>query len=107
MNLEGVVDRLPEAIRCKNLQHRRLDHVILEPAIDERSRHRRHRFHRINIGRHSPDFLFHEIEVAQSFLKLAPSVRVFDREAQTGLRRTRATRAESGAAEIKDRQCDF
>ena len=34
MDLEGVVDRFPKALGRKNFQHRRFDHVILEPAID-------------------------------------------------------------------------
>src|SRR5216117_3043932 len=47
------------------------------------------------------------MKIAERFVELFPGVRVLNRELQTGLRRTRATRAKRCAAEIEHRQCDF
>ena len=79
MDLEGVVHRLPQAIGCKDFQHRSFDHVILKTAINQRSGHVRHRFHRVNIGGHAGNFLFHQIEVTQRLFELLTGVGMFDR----------------------------
>src|SRR5436853_6846504 len=47
------------------------------------------------------------MKIAKRFVELFPGVRVLDRELQTGLGRTGATRAECCAAELEHRQRDF
>ena len=69
--------------------------------------HRRHRFHRVNVGRHARDFLLYQIEVAERLVELLARVGVFDRQPQTGLGRAGATGAESRAAEIENGERDL
>ena len=104
VDLEGVVHRFPQTLGREDLQHRRLHHVVFEPAVDQRRGHRRHRFHGVNIGRHPADFFLHQIELAQRFLELPPRIRVCDRELQARFRATGATRAKSGPSEVQHRQ---
>ena len=106
MDLEAVIDRIPQTLGRENLQHRRLEHVILEAAIDQRRRHLGHRFHRINVGRHARDFFLHQVEIAQRFVELLARVRVLDRETQAGLGRAGATGAKSRASEIQHSERD-
>src|SRR5947207_14947551 len=47
------------------------------------------------------------MKIAERFVELFSRVRVLDRELQTGLLRTGATRAKCRAAEIEHRQRDF
>ena len=66
----------------------------------------RHRFHRVNVGRHARDFLLYQIEIAQSFFELLTRVGVFDRQLQAMFGRAGATSSESGAPEIQNGQRD-
>ena len=103
MDLEAVVDRIPQTLGGENFEHRRFEHVILEAAIDERRRHLGHRFHRVDVGRHAGDFFLHQVEIAERFVELLARVRVLDRQAQAGLGRAGAAGAKSRASEIQAR----
>ena len=101
MDLEAVIDRIPQTLGGENFEHRRFEHVILETAIDERRRHLGHRFHRVNVGCHARDFLLHEVEVAQRLVELLTSVGVFDGEREAGLGSAGAASAKGSAAKIE------
>ena len=107
VDLERVVDDLPQRLGREDLQHRRLDHVILQPAIDERRGDGRHRLHRVGARRHARDLLFHQLEIAERVAELTPRPRVMRGEAQAGLRRAGAARAESRAAKIEHAERDL
>jgi hypothetical protein len=76
MDLEGVVDDHPERLGREDLQHRGLDHVILQPSVDERCGDRGHRAHRKGIGSHARKPLLDEFEIAERVAKLPPGAGV-------------------------------
>src|SRR5206468_10771576 len=65
------------------------------------------RVHRVGISSDPRDFLFDQMKITERLIELFPRVRVLDRQFQTRLGRAGAARAESCAAEIEYRQCDF
>jgi hypothetical protein len=106
VNLERVHHRIPQALGREDLQHRRLHHVILEAAVDERRGHVRHRFHGVDVRRHARDFLLHQVKLAERLVELLARVRVFNREFQAALCAAGAAGTECRAAEIEHRQRD-
>ena len=107
MNLERLVHAFPEQLGREHFEHRRLEHVIFQAAIDQRRRDRGHRFHRVGVGRDPRDFLFHQMKIAERFVELFPRVRVLHRQLQARLGRAGATGAERRPAKVEDRQRDL
>src|SRR5207248_6822673 len=70
-------------------QHRSLNHVIFQAAIDQRRGDRGHRFHRVSVRCDARDFLFHEMKIAERLVELLTRVRVFDRELERDRKSTR------------------
>ena len=106
MDLEAIIDRIPQTLGRENFEHRRFEHVILEAAIDQRRRHLGHRFHRIDVGRGAGDFFLYQVKIAQRFVELLALVRVLDRETKAGLGCAGAAGAKSRASEIKHSERD-
>ncbi len=107
INLECVIDELPQRLGAEDFEHRGFEHVIAQPPIDERGGDGRHRFHCVGSGSHAGDFLFNEFKFAEGFAKLPARVRVLNGQAKTGLCRAGTTCAESRAAKIQNRKRNF
>ena len=107
INLKCVIDHFPKPLSREDFEHGRLDHVILQAAVDERRCNRGHCLHRVSVCRHAGDLLFHQVKFTKRFVELFPRMRVLDRQAQTGFGRSCATRAKCRPPKIEHCQCHF
>ena len=106
VDLQRVVDDPPQGVAGKQLDHRRFEHVVLGPRVDEGRRVVGGTFHRVHLGRGERDLLADEVEFAQRLAELPPFVGVFRRFLDAELGHAGAAGAEGRAAEVEDGECE-
>ena len=107
VDLERLVDALPERLGREDLEDRRLEHVVLGAAVDQGGGLVGRRLHRIGGGGEVGDLLLDELEVGQRPAELDAAGGVPRGRGEADLGQPRATGAEGRPAEVEHRERDL